>query len=160
MRNNFFEMIVGTFVLVCAVYFFTFSYKKVNNVGTDKYELAVAFDNADGVDTGTDVKISGVKIGSVASQELDNKTYRAKLKLSIDNDVKLSEDSSAKIVSSGLIGSKYIMIEPGGSDEMLKSGDEIKFSQSSINFEELLGKFIFSDKDKNKEKANAEADVK
>lgn len=151
--NNYFEIIVGTFVLFAAAFFLFNSFKssKVSNSGG--YQLIAKFDNIDGLSQGSDVKISGVKIGTVTEQYLDEKTYRATLKLSISDNVKLASDSSAKIASEGLLGSKYLSIEPGADEEMLKAGEEIKFTQSSVNFEELLGKFIFSsNSDKKDEK--------
>jgi phospholipid/cholesterol/gamma-HCH transport system substrate-binding protein len=156
-NNNYFEIIVGTFVLLCAVFFFfsSFSKSKINN--SDNYSVIAKFENADGVAIGTDIKISGVKIGSVIDQSLDAKSFRAQLTLGISKDVVLSSDSSAKIASEGLLGSKYIAITPGGDEENLESGDEIQFTQSSVNLEELLGKFIFSsnsNKDKKDETSN------
>lgn len=146
MRSNIFEILVGTFVLICAVYFFAFSLKKSHVSTSNGYEIYAEFDNIEGVGTGSDVKISGVKIGTIGDQELNTKTYRAKLKLNIDNNIKLPKDSSAKIASSGLLGGKYLSIEPGAEDEILQNGDEIKFTQSSISLEDMLGKFIFGSK--------------
>ncbi len=143
MKNNLFEVIVGTFVLGCAIYFFFFSFNK-SNISTSKtYQISANFDNIDGVSSGSDIKISGVKIGTVANQTIDPETYRAVLKLSINQEIKLPKDSSAKVLSSGLLGGKYIGIEIGADEEMLESGDRIQFTQSGVNFEELLGKFIF-----------------
>ncbi len=146
--SNYFEIIVGTFVLFCAIFFFVTSFKSAK-VGTSSgYHLIAKFDNSDGIASGSDVKISGVKIGTVIEQFLDEQTFRATLKINIDNKVKLPSDTSAKIASEGLLGSKYLAISPGGDEENLQDGDEIQFTQSSVNLEELLGKFIFSDKDK------------
>lgn len=144
MKNNVFEIIVGTFVLCCAVFFLVFSLKKSDISAASTYEVYAKFDNADGISIGSDVKISGVKIGSVADQLLDKNSYRAVLKLDINQDIKLPKDSSVKIVSAGLLGSKYLAIEPGAEEDLIKKGDELQFSQSSVNFEDLLARFIFS----------------
>jgi len=144
--NNYFDFLIGTFVLLCATFFFISSFNNAKVSSNNGYSLITKFDNADGINNGSDVKISGVKIGVVESQILDKEDFRAVLKLNIDNSIKLPNDSSAKIVSEGLLGSKYITISPGGSEEILKDGEEISFTQSSVNFEELLGKFIFGDK--------------
>lgn len=152
--NNYFELIVGTFVLICAGFFFFNSFNSSQNGAesdSDNYRLIAKFDNADGVSSGSDIKISGVKIGTVESQSLDEKTFRAVLTVNIPNNIKLPSDSSIKIASEGLLGSKYLAITPGGDEENLKDGEEIQFTQSSVNFEELLGKFIFSN-DKKGEK--------
>lgn len=143
-NNNYFEVIVGTFVLVCAVLFLTHSLKGSQIKNHDSYELVAKFDSIDGIGVGSDVKISGVKIGTVTGQFLDKESYRAALKIAIDSDVLLPADSSAKIASEGLLGSKFLSIEIGADDEMLKTGEEIEFTQSSVNLEDLLGKFIFN----------------
>ena len=152
--NNYFEIIVGTFVLFCAIYFFFNSFKssKINNSGG--YYLIAKFDNIDGISNGSDVKISGVKVGTVEDQFLDKDTYRAILKVTLASTVKLPTDSSAKVSSEGLLGSKYLSIEPGADDEILKEGEEIRFTQSSISFEDLLGKFIFGSKSNNENNEN------
>lgn len=146
--NNYFEIIVGTFVLFCAAVFLFTSFSSTKADGSNGYNLTAKFDNADGIVNGSDVKISGVKIGTVSEQILDENDFRALLKLNISNNVKLSTDSSAKISSEGLLGSKYVSITPGGDEEILKSGEEIQFTQSSVNFEDLLGKFIFNSTEK------------
>ena len=154
MKNNLFEIIVGTFVLGCAIYFFFFAFNKSNISTSPTYQISAKFNNIDGVGSGSDVKISGVKIGTVTSEEIDPSTYQAILKLEIYQNIKLPMDSSIKILSSGLLGGKYLAIEVGGTDEMLKNGDTIQFTQSGVNFEELLGKFIFGSSTKEKKGEN------
>jgi phospholipid/cholesterol/gamma-HCH transport system substrate-binding protein len=153
--NNYFEIIVGTFVLLCAGFFFFSSFKSSEISSSETYHLIAKFDNISGIASGSDIKISGVKIGTVEEQFLDEKTYRATLRLLINKTVQLSSDSSAKISSEGLLGSKFLSIEPGADEEFLKEGDEIQFTQSSVNFEELLGKFIFSSTSNKKDGENA-----
>jgi phospholipid/cholesterol/gamma-HCH transport system substrate-binding protein len=149
--NNYFEIIVGTFVLFCAIFFFVTSFKN-SNIGTSSgYEIIAKFDNIDGIAVGSDVKISGVKVGTITNQFLDEKDFRATLKFSITNEVKLPIDSSAKISSEGLLGSKYLSISPGGDEEYLSANEEIEFTQSSVSFEDLLGKFIFNKDENNNE---------
>ena len=143
MKNNLFEIIVGTFVLGCAIYFFFLSFNKSGISASQTYQISAKFNNIDGVGPGSDVKISGVKVGTVVSEAIDPITYQAILKFDINRDIKLSTDSSIKILSSGLLGGKYLAIEIGGEEEILKDGDKIQFTQSGVNFEELLGKFIF-----------------
>jgi phospholipid/cholesterol/gamma-HCH transport system substrate-binding protein len=146
MKNNLFEVIVGTFVLACAVYFFFFSFNKSGISTSATYQISAIFNSIDGVSSGSDVKIAGVKIGSIAGEKIDPITYRAILSLDINKNIKIPSDSSAKILSSGLLGGKYIGIEIGAEEEMLEEGGKIQFTQSGVNFEELLGKFIFSSK--------------
>jgi phospholipid/cholesterol/gamma-HCH transport system substrate-binding protein len=143
MKNNLFEIIVGTFVLACAIYFFYTSFGKSGISVENTYQLSAKFDNVDGISSGSDIKIAGVKIGTVASEVIEPETYRAILKLNINQSVKLPRDSSAKILSSGLLGGKYVGIEIGADEEMLANNDQIQFTQSGVNLEDLLGKFIF-----------------
>jgi phospholipid/cholesterol/gamma-HCH transport system substrate-binding protein len=143
--SNYFEIIVGTFVLVAAIWFFVSSAKNAKlTAKAHRYHVIAKFDNSDGISPGSDVKISGVNVGIVEDQSLDQQTFRAVLKMAIDDSVKLSSDSSAKISSEGLLGSKFLSLQPGSDENNLKDGDEIRFTQSSVSFEDLLGKFIFS----------------
>jgi len=150
-QNNYFEIIVGTFVLLCAGIFLFNSMKSANIKTRSGYRLSAKFDDAGGIEAGSDVKISGIKVGTVENNVLDEKTYRAKLTFSVDKDVKLPADSSAKIVSSGLLGEKFLELAPGADEEFLNDGQEIIYTQSSVNFEQLLGKFMFSSKDEKKD---------
>ena len=149
--NNYFEIIIGTFVLFCAIFFLFSSLRSAQVRDTKGYRLIAKFDNIDGINSGSDVKISGVKVGTVEEQILDEKDFRAVLKINLNNSLKLPSDSSVKISSEGLLGSKYLSISPGGDEENLKDGEEIQFTQSSVSFEDLLGKFIFGDKNKKEE---------
>lgn len=144
MNKNLFEIIIGSLVLIIAIYFISFAVKKSEVNIQDSYLLNAKFDNAQGIVAGSDIRVSGVKIGSVVDLKLDNHTYQAEVVLSIYDDIKLPGDSSAKIVSDGLLGNKHISIEPGAEEENLKNGNKIEFTQSSVNLEELLSKFIFS----------------
>jgi len=149
--HNYFDFLVGTIVLLFAIGFFTYSFKSSKISSNSGYDILAKFDNADGITIGSDIKIAGIKIGSIIEQNLDEKTSKANLKMNISSTVKIPADSSAKIVSEGLLGAKYISISLGGDEEILQNGQEISFTQSSLNFEELHGKFIFSDK---KDKGN------
>lgn len=149
--KNVFEIIIGILVLFVAGMFTYFAYhtsgEKLNK--DDQYTLIVNFDNADGIKIGSEVRVSGVVVGKVIYKELDYDTYSAVLKMTLDKKVKLPEDSSAQIVSSSLLGDKYISIIPGTEEKMLKDQDSIEFSQSSINIEGVISKFLFGLKEKN-----------
>lgn len=149
MKKNFFEAIIGTLVLICAAFFIITSFKGSSISKSDGYQIIAKFNNSDGISIGSDVKISGVKIGNVLTQELDHKSYKAKLVMTIDPSIKIPVDSSIKIVSEGLLGSKYLLINPGSEEEFLQNNDQIEYTQSSVNFEELLGKFIFNSQNSN-----------
>jgi phospholipid/cholesterol/gamma-HCH transport system substrate-binding protein len=146
MKGNIIETLMGALVILLAFGFVIFAYNSAgSNVSTKKsYSLIAKFEQADGISTGVDVKIGGIKIGAVTGQYLDPETYLATLTMAIDDKIKLPIDSSAQIVSEGLLGGKYIAIIPGAEDEMFKSKGEIKYTQSSVNLETLIGKFIFN----------------
>ena len=108
------------------------------------YELIARFDKVDGLERGSDVRISGIKIGTVLDQALDPETYRAEVRFSLREDVRLPADTSAAVVSNGLLGGKYLALVPGGDIEMLEPGDEVTLTQSAVNLEDLIGHMIFS----------------
>lgn len=147
MRRNVFETVIGALVLAVAAWFLYFSYTRSGVRDVGGYPVMARFDRVDGIDSGSDVRMSGIKIGTVVGQELDPETYLAILKLEIDPRVKLPDDSSAEIVSAGLLGSRYLALVPGGSDSMLEPGGEIRFTQSAVSLEQLIGKFVFGGTD-------------
>jgi phospholipid/cholesterol/gamma-HCH transport system substrate-binding protein len=116
----------------------------VSEVGAVRgYELVAKFDRIDGLAVGSDVKVGGIKVGTVVAQKLDPITYLAVVHMSIDDDVRVPMDSSSEVVSEGLLGTRDLAIVPGPSDEMLEAGGLIRFTQSSISLEQLLSKFAF-----------------
>lgn len=157
MNRSFFETLVGFLVVAFAAFFLYYSYTKAEKTGiTDSYHIIAKFDRVDGISIGSEVRVSGIRIGEVTGRSLDNKSYRAVLTLAIAKDVKLPTDTSAQIVSEGLLGPKFISLLPGVEEEMFKDGGEIQFTQSSINIENLIGKMMFSkDDDKNKKDATS-----
>ena len=157
MKKNLIETLVGALVLLIATGFGFFAYQ---NAGiqrtTGGYMLVAKFERADGIQSGTDIRIGGVKVGVVTNTTLDTKTYFANITMTLDKNITVPKDSSAQIVSDGLLGSKYIALIPGAEDAMLKAGEEITFTQYSVNLETLIGKMLFSGGDKaTKEKNGA-----
>lgn len=144
MSRNIVETVLGAVVIIVAIGFLAWAYNKSDVGDPGGYELVAQFDRADGLDVGGDVRISGIKVGSVLAQSLDPQTYRAQVRFSVDSGVELPEDSSAAIVSSGLLGGKYLSLVPGAEDLMLADGDEVTLTQSSVNLEDLIGRFVFS----------------
>ena len=144
MSGNLVETLIGAVVLVVAVVFLLFAYNKADVRAVSGYPLVAKFERADGVNIGSDVMLGGIKIGSVTGEHLDTTNYLAVLELSISNNVKVPDDSAIKIASSGLLGDKYLSIQPGGSEKMLASGQEIRFTQGSVDLTELIGKAIYS----------------
>lgn len=144
MQKNILETLMGAIVLMVAGGFLVFAYEGSQMKVEDGYKVSGSFENASGIGLGSDVRIGGVKVGVVSDLNLDPKTYKAVVLMQVRNQTQLPKDSSAAIVSSGLLGEKYIQITPGGEDAVLADGGVIKFTQSSVNLEELIGKFMFS----------------
>ena len=144
MRKNSVETIIGAVVIAVAVLFVIFAYDKADLKTVDGYAISAKFDRIDGIRRGSDVRMSGIKIGTVTDQGLDPETYLAVVKLNIDTNVKLPLDTSAAITSDGLLGDKYMALSPGGDDKMIPPGGEIETTQGSIDLFSLVGQMIFS----------------
>ena len=144
MGRSLIETVMGAVVLVVAGMFVWFVHEQRTVDTGDGYEVLAKFDNVAGIAAGSEVRIGGLKVGTVTKAELDEKSYRPQLALHLRNDITLSSDTSAAIVSEGLLGSKYIELTPGGMDDNLKNGSEISITQSSVNLEQMIGKFMFS----------------
>jgi phospholipid/cholesterol/gamma-HCH transport system substrate-binding protein len=145
MQQNIIESLVGFVILIIAGVFFTFAYKSSGaSIHDDGYSLVARFQSVDGVVEGSDVMLGGIKIGKVTKLTLDRNTFDAMMKMTIDKDVKLPKDSQANISSSGFLGGKFVAIVPGGDADDLQNNDQIQRTQSSINLEALIGKFMYS----------------
>jgi phospholipid/cholesterol/gamma-HCH transport system substrate-binding protein len=158
--SNKMETIIGSIVVLAAIGFLAFTYKVADvKKFSDTYPLKAIFEQVEGIIVGSDVMLSGIKIGSVRDLRLDTDTYRAVMSIAIKKAVKIPNDSSIRIVSNGLLGKKYVSVDAGASNEMFAGGDEIQFTQSSVNLETLIGKMIFNapDKEKSKEAEKSEA---
>ena len=144
MRGNVIETVMGAVVIVVAGLFLVFAYKTSQLRAVSGYELSADFSRVDGIRQGSDVRIGGIKIGSVTGEELDPKTFLALVRMSIDPKVQLPDDTVAEIISAGLLGDKYMSLVPGGSDNVIPPGGKIKYTQSSVSLENLVGQMIFS----------------
>lgn len=143
MQRNVLETIMGAVVLMAAVVFLYVIYSGSGiKEDTGGYQLVVRFDRGGSVLPGTDVRISGVKVGAVTSQEFDPKMFQAVVTLNIRRDVELPKDSSAIITSDGLLGNYYIKLEPGAEDDLLKDGDQVAYAQGALDLVELINKFV------------------
>ena len=152
MNTNFIEVILGMLVILVAGIFFVFAYKSSDLKNVKGYEVTANFTRIDGLQTGNDVKISGVKIGSVISQKLDEETYLATITLSIEPSIKLPKDTVASVNSEGLMGGKYVSLEPGAEEDYITPGGKIEFTQSTPGLEQLLGQVIFNMKSEKDDK--------
>ena len=144
MKNDIIETIVGGVVIAFAVVFFVYAYKTAG-IGTASggYTINAVFGSVDGVSVGTDVRVSGIKVGSVTEQKLDPETFQATLVLGLAPEVRLPEDTSAKITSEGILGGNYISLDPGGADNMMVSGDTIEHTQGAVDLMSLIGQAVF-----------------
>ncbi len=143
MKNNSFETLIGAIVVAVALGFVWFAYENTDANARGGYEIQAVFSSADGISPGTDVRLHGIKIGSVSALELDRKTYNAVLHIALHSDVQVPDDSSIKVTSSGLLGGSYLSLQPGGSDAMLKPGGQILDTQGSVDLMALIGRAIY-----------------
>jgi phospholipid/cholesterol/gamma-HCH transport system substrate-binding protein len=144
MTRNLLETLLGAIVLIVAIVFLAFAYN-ASQLGDDSgYELVARFDRVDGLQRGSDVRIGGIKVGTVIDQDLDPTTYRAQVRFTVRQGLEMPADSSVAVASDGLLGGKYLALVPGGDIEMLGDGEEVTLTQSAINLEDLIGHFIFS----------------
>jgi phospholipid/cholesterol/gamma-HCH transport system substrate-binding protein len=144
MSRNVIETVMGGVVLVIAALFLVFAYTTAQIRATRGYELTAEFDRVEGIREGTDVRISGIKVGSIVSEELDPKTFLAVVRLTIDPEIKLPTDTVAQIASTGLLGDKYLSLVPGGEEDVIPAGGKITRTQSPMSLENLIGQYIFS----------------
>ena len=144
MKENKFEVIIGAVVLAVALGFVVFLYQSTGlSVSNSKhYELKADFRSADGIHVGTDVRLAGVKVGTVSDLGLNVETYRAEAELAIENAVDIPEDSALTVSSEGLLGGNFIEIIPGASYEYMQPGDEFLDTQGSVSLISLLLKFV------------------
>ena len=144
MQNNIIETILGAVVIAVTIVFLAFAYKITDLAPVEGYSLKAKFANIEGLEIGDVVKISGVKVGKITEFNLDNDTFDAIVTISIQNGIKLSTDTAAVIASSGLLGGKFLSLEPGADDMYLETGEQIEFTQSTPGLEQLLGQAVFS----------------
>ncbi len=137
------DLLVGLFVLagLAAVAYLSLRVGGLSYGEPGGMTIYVAFDEIGGLKPRAPVVISGVKVGQVASITLD-KDYRARVALDLDKTLKLPVDTSASIVTSGVLGDRYVSLQLGGEAEILKPGDEISFAESAVILERLVGKLI------------------
>lgn len=137
------DLIVGLFVLVglAAIAYLSLSIGGVSYSGPKGFLLIAKFDEIGGLKVRAPVVISGVKVGEVANIAL-NDDYRAKVTFTLDPSLKLPIDTTASIVTSGVLGDRYVSLQPGGDEALLKAGEEIEFVESAVILERLIGKLI------------------
>ena len=137
------EMTVGVFMLVglLAVAYLTINVGGIDLFGSNYYRLYANFDSVSGLKNGAQIEIAGVPVGKVTGITL--KDDQARVELSIKPDVKVGSDVFASIKTQGIIGDKYVLLTPGADDDYLKDGDEITETESAVDLESLISKYVF-----------------
>jgi len=159
-RRNPAEIATGAVVLLIAAGFLGYAVAHTGRSTISGYQLSAKFDSIDGLTVGSDVRLAGVKVGSVDALRIDPQTFQAVVTMDLEDRLKLPKDSSAAVTSEGLLGGKYLGLTPGGDEQTIAPGGEITITQGSVSLEQLLGKFIFSVTDMvNAQKGNAGANA-
>jgi phospholipid/cholesterol/gamma-HCH transport system substrate-binding protein len=150
MKKTSVETAVGIFVLIglISVAYLTVKLGKMEWFGDDYYMVDARFDSVSGLKAGAQVDMAGVEVGQVADIRLDPERLVAIVRLKVRKGVVLTDDIIASVKTSGLIGDKYIKLTPGGSDRILNAGDMIIETESSLDIEELVSKYVFGDAQK------------
>jgi len=147
MKTRTVETSVGIFVLiglVCVAYL-TIKLGKMEWLGENHYHVTARFSTVAGLKKGAIVDLAGVQIGQVEAIGLDPKENVAVVRMRVQSGIPLAEDAMASVRTSGLIGDKYVKIEPGGSDVLLKDGGEIVHTESAVDLESVISKYAFGD---------------
>ncbi len=137
------ETIMGIVVLAIAMFFGYFAYKVSDLQVVKGYNVTAKFVKVGGLNVGSDVRINGIKVGTVIAQNLDQNDYEAEVTLSLSNELKIPTDSVVSIVGDGLMGAKFVKIDPGQSTEYLRDGDVINKTKEFKTIEDMVGEIIF-----------------
>lgn len=142
-REHIGEALTGLLVILLAIAFAWFAWLRTGGgTAAGAIEISALFPNITGIEVGTDVRIAGLKVGTVTQQELDPATYQVKTTMAIDPKIKIPVDSSAAVTSEGFLGGSYVALMPGGDPTPLKSGDVITDTQGAVDMMGLVGQFI------------------
>ena len=144
MGRNLIETLIGAVVLVVAGLFLVFAYSTTNVRPVRGYTVTAKFERVDGLSPGSDVRLSGIKVGTVVDQRLEPNTYLAVVTMSIEGSVRLPVDTVAQITSEGLLGGNFVSLVPGAEDKVVAPGGELRFTQAPVNLVQMLGRFIFN----------------
>lgn len=143
MKRNAVETVLGAVVLLVAGMFVYFAYTTAQLQSVKGYQLSANFFKIGGLTTGSDVRVSGIKVGTVTDSRLDSTTFDAIIEMAIEPSVKLPKDTVASIGSEGIVGGKYVNLTPGTSEDLLESGGRITETKSFRSLEDQVGEIIF-----------------
>lgn len=142
-RENIGEALVGLFVIVFAAWFVWFAWSATGGgAKAGAIHVHALFPNSTGVNVGSEVRVAGMKVGTVTAQKLDPQSFQVNMTLAVDPAVKLPADSSAAITSEGFLGATFISLIPGGDPTPLKNGDTIADTQGAMDLMSMVGQFI------------------
>ena len=144
MNRNVIETVMGAVVLAVAGLFLAFAYSTADLQEVDGYHVSANFDHIDGLALGSDVRIGGVKVGTIVGQQLNREYWVAEVTMSIDPSIRLPIDTVAVVRSESLLGGKFMSLEPGFEQDTIPDGGTIDFTQSVPGLEQLLGEVIYS----------------
>ncbi len=146
MRGQWAEFVAGACVLLLAIGFLVFGFQRTGlGGGASDYTLVASFRSAEGISIGTDVRLAGVKVGTVEALTLNPETFRADATIGLSKDIQLPDDSAILVSSEGLLGGSFVEIQPGGSPFNLEEGDEFTDTQGAVSLINLLLKFVGGD---------------
>ena len=143
MKRNAIETVLGGVVLVVAAMFLLFAYSTANIRSVKGYQVTADFLKVGGLTRGSDVRVSGITIGTVSDQQLDPKTFNARVTMTIKPDVQLPTDTVASIVGEGLLGDKYVNLTPGQAKERIPAGGKVAQAKDFQSLEDMVGQIIF-----------------
>lgn len=143
MGNRLVESVMGAVVLAIAALFLVFAWNTADIRAGDGTSYSAQFNSVGGLAPGNDVRIGGVKVGSVTAQEIDPKTYRAVVSFTVRTDLRVPKDTEASIASDGLLGGTYLRLKIGRSRDMLGARSTLSKTRDALSLEDLLGRAIF-----------------
>lgn len=143
MGRSLVETVMGAVVLLIAAFFLVFAYSTADLRAVEGYEVTARFYNIDGLGAGSDVRVGGVKVGSVIAQRLDQETYEALVVMSVKPEIDLPTDTEVSVATEGLLGGNYVRLVPGNSEQTVEPGGELVNTKDVVSLEQLLGKAIF-----------------
>ena len=143
MRYSLIEILMGAIVLTIAIGFLSLGMQSINSNQKVGYDITLIFGSSSGLKNGDNVKISGINVGKIISLDLNLEDYNAKVDIKLNQNIKIPDDSSARITSASLLGGNFIEIIPGVSDKYMLPNDIIYDTSDSVSFTDMLGKLIF-----------------
>lgn len=142
------DTLVGLFV-ACGIAALFFMAMQISNLSSfsnsEAYSISARFENSGGLKVKSPVLVAGVRIGRVADISIDKESYESIVKMDIESQYNLPDDTSASIFTAGLLGEQYVSLEPGGSEDFIEANGAIDITQSAIVLEEVIGQFLFKD---------------